>query len=207
MGSLTKITQYQGLDITGYTSGSTGPAIIILHDWWGCTQSVRNFADRMANHDNRVMALDYYAGFTPTTVPEAERRLWSTDITDVTEVILPKAMQTYGDVHLIGMGFGSTLALIAQERISGIRSLTCCYGLPPMGRVKNVRAPLMVVRATRNRWDDPAHIQSYLDLAPRAQVMNHDCDAEFLNENATSFDFQRLRATAEAMDAWIKSNN
>jgi dienelactone hydrolase len=161
----------------------------------------------LANHEHQVVALDYWQGLQPANIKEAEQKLFSVSLEDLTSVILPDVITRTGVSHLVGMGFGGTLALMVQENMPGIKSVTCCYGLPPAGRVKSVRAPLMVVRATRNRWDDPAHIQAYLDLAPRAQVMNHDCDAEFLNETAASFEFQRLRVTAETISSWVKSNN
>lgn len=210
MATKTKITEHQGQEVNGYVSGTAGPAIVILHDWWGCTQSVLNLADRLANLGNQVLALDYYQGNLPENVKEAEKKLWSTDITDLTEIFIARAVEHFGKAHLFGMGFGASLALIAQQKVPNIRSVTAAYGLPPREKITEIKVPLMAIRADKSTQDNAKLTNVYLNMAPRhpnglniSQVMNHDCGAEFLNEGNIDFDFKRLRATCEAINQWV----
>lgn len=215
MANKTKITEHQGQEVNGYLSGNgTNGNIVLLHDWWGCTQSVRNLSNRLANLGHKVLALDYYQDTLPETVTEAEKKLWSVDMTDITEIFIAKSVEYLGKAHLVGMGFGSSLALIAQARVNNIRSITCAYGLPPKLQVPAVRCPFMYIRAQKNVFEDSNLINHYLSQAPvdqnnhcLSQVMNHDVDAEFLNENNVNFDFKRLKATCEAISNWVGTHN
>lgn len=210
MATKTKIAEYQGQEVIGYKSGTAGPAIVILHDWWGCTTSVQNLADRLANLGNQVLALDYYLNYLPASVQEAEQKIWSADITDITEIFVASAVEHFGKAHLFGMGFGASLALLAQQKVPNIRSVTAAYGLPPRDRISEIRVPFMAIRADRSRFDNANLVNVYLNMAPKypngtniSQVMTHDCNAEFLNENSSDFDFKRLRATCEAISNWV----
>ena len=210
MATKTKIAEYQGQEVIGYKSGTAGPAIVILHDWWGCTQSVQNIADRLANLGNQVLALDYYFGYLPANYKEAEKKLWAANITDITEILILKAVEHFGKAHLFGMGFGASCAMIAQQKVPNVRSVTAAYGLAPQDRVTELKVPFMAIRADKGTFDNPKLTNIYLNMAPRhpngtniSQVMSHNCNAEFLNETSTDFDFKRLKATCEAISAWV----
>lgn len=53
------------------------PAIIIIHDWWGLNDDVRDAASRIAAQGYMVLAVDLYGGETVTTVEAARARMIS----------------------------------------------------------------------------------------------------------------------------------
>ncbi len=49
-----------------------GPAVLLLHTWWGLNEPMRDLADRLASDGFTVMAPDLFDGRVMTTIGEAE---------------------------------------------------------------------------------------------------------------------------------------
>lgn len=50
----------------------TGPGVVVLHEWWGLTEPVRQACDRLAEAGYVALAPDLYQGKTTDSVEEAE---------------------------------------------------------------------------------------------------------------------------------------
>ena len=48
-----------------------GPAVLVLHAWWGLSDGIRRHCDRLAEAGFVALAPDLYDGRTAATVPEA----------------------------------------------------------------------------------------------------------------------------------------
>ncbi len=57
----------------------SGPGVLVLHAWWGLTDFIRQFCDRLAQAGFVALAPDLYSGKTARTVPEAEQWMSSWD--------------------------------------------------------------------------------------------------------------------------------
>ena len=68
-----KPVNYYG-DATGYMAypknGTDLPAVVMIHEWWGLNQNIKNMADQLANEGYAVLAVDLYGGEVAT---ESER--------------------------------------------------------------------------------------------------------------------------------------
>ena len=65
----------EGMPASGYlaTPGAgTGPGVVVLHEWWGLTEPVRQACDRLAEAGYVALAPDLYQGKTTDSVEEAE---------------------------------------------------------------------------------------------------------------------------------------
>lgn len=51
---------------------SPGPAVLLLHAWWGLNQPIRDLADRLASDGFTVLAPDLFDGTVLTTIEDAE---------------------------------------------------------------------------------------------------------------------------------------
>lgn len=54
------------------TGGASAPGIVVLHEWWGLTETYRQVCDRLAEAGFIALAPDLYRGKTTTSVEEAE---------------------------------------------------------------------------------------------------------------------------------------
>lgn len=50
----------------------TGPGVVVLHEWWGLTEPIRQACDRLAEAGFVALAPDLYHGKTTASVAEAE---------------------------------------------------------------------------------------------------------------------------------------
>lgn len=78
-GSVGEMVNYpsNGGTSTGYLalpSGGTGPAVIVIQEWWGLVPHIRSLADRFAEAGFVALAPDFYHGAV-TTEPDEARRL------------------------------------------------------------------------------------------------------------------------------------
>lgn len=57
-------------DATGYLvypqNGTGLPAVIMIHEWWGLNQNIKNMAEQLANEGYAVLAVDLYNGEVAT---------------------------------------------------------------------------------------------------------------------------------------------
>jgi len=200
------ISEYQGKPLNLYKTGN-GINTILLPDFWGRTQSVLNLADRLGHAGLCVHVLDYYQGSVAQSEIEAQHLMWLTDMTAVTEIFIKQALRHTGPSHLIGLGFGGSLALVAQSKLDNIKSVVSCMGLPPAPAVKKVQVPFLFVNAIKSIIPRKDAAEKFIKMAPKGKISNQLVDDNFLNETSSSFDFNRMRSTAELVSNFVKETN
>lgn len=74
--------KYSG-DITGYltkpVSKGEYPGIIMIHEWWGLNDNIKEMADKLASHGYVVLAVDLYDGTVATTAEQARELITQYD--------------------------------------------------------------------------------------------------------------------------------
>ncbi|MFB5628301.1 MAG: dienelactone hydrolase family protein, partial [Nitrosarchaeum sp.] len=55
------------------------PAIIMIHEWWGLNENIKEMAKKLASHGYVVLAVDLYDGQVATTSEEARKLVTSFD--------------------------------------------------------------------------------------------------------------------------------
>ena len=60
-------------------NGAKGPAVVVIQEWWGLVDHIRDVADRFANEGFVAIAPDLYHGKTTTSPDEAGRMLMELD--------------------------------------------------------------------------------------------------------------------------------
>ena len=55
------------------------PGVIMIHEWWGLNQNIKEMADNLASHGYVVLAVDLYDGKVATTSEEARQLMISFD--------------------------------------------------------------------------------------------------------------------------------
>lgn len=110
---------------------ATGPAVLVLHAWWGLTPTFTDVCDRLAHEGFVALAPDLYKGHSATTIDAAEALMKSMD-GDETYGIISGALSflnthpaVYGTgTGVIGFSLGAGWALMLDEP----RAVVVFYG-------------------------------------------------------------------------------
>lgn len=92
-----------------------GPAVLVLHAWWGLTPVFKRVCDRLAEAGFVALAPDLYAGRTVNTIPEAEALLQQGDSAFKESMTLASAKLlrahplnvSHGKIGVIGFSMGA----------------------------------------------------------------------------------------------------
>jgi len=96
------------------------PAVVVIHDWWGLNDEIREFGNRLAAEGFIVLAVDLFGGST-TTVPTDARGL-ELGVVEEPELAMRNIERAHWfarnvaeapSVAVLGFGFGGGLALSA----------------------------------------------------------------------------------------------
>jgi carboxymethylenebutenolidase len=114
-------------DLAYFISGDrgSGPGVLVLHSFWGLTQSVKSLCDDLADHGYTVLAPDINFGELPASEQEALDHLGKADPNRLASLVLSSAKllnekSTEGRIGMIGFGMGGSLALWASVRLADL---------------------------------------------------------------------------------------
>lgn len=113
-----------------------GPAVLLLHSWWGLDSHTRRLADRISDEGFTVLVPDLIAGETFESADAAEAHLGRIDpnrIASLTAMSVglarEKGVDPEAPIAVIGLSMGASLALWASIRMPGaIDRVVAFYG-------------------------------------------------------------------------------
>ena len=131
--------------LRGYLSVSPtagGPGVVVIQEWWGLVDHVRDVCDRLAREGFVALAPDLYRGEATGDPGEAQRLMMHLDLARAS-ADLDRAVTTLLDhdavegarVGCIGFCMGGQLALHAGAQNRRIGAVVDCYGIHPNVRV------------------------------------------------------------------------
>ena len=115
-----------------------GPGVVVLPEWWGLVDHVREVCDRLAREGFVAFAPDLYRGDT-TTDPDAASRLMmdleipraGRDLDGAIAATLGHDAVEGSHVGVIGFCMGGQLALYAGTKNDRVRAVVDFYGVHP----------------------------------------------------------------------------
>lgn len=161
-----------GTTANGYIAtppDGTGPALIILQEWWGLVDHIKQVTDRFAEAGFVAMAVDLYKGETAEHPDDAKRLLMALDIGDTARTLRGAAVYlrahpavTPEKVGVLGFCMGGQLALFAAtEHADVIDAVVDFYG---------IFNPAVPVDLSKLRAPVQAHFGEHDGSCPTAQV-------------------------------------
>ena len=122
---------------TGYVSGTSGPGVIVIQEWWGLVPHIKDVADRFAAAGYVALAPDLYRGESSGEPDGAGKLMMGLNLTQaakdmsgaVDELIRRTGRNKVGVVGFC-MGGGLTLALACQ-RPDAVAAAAPFYGVIP----------------------------------------------------------------------------
>jgi carboxymethylenebutenolidase len=186
-----------------------GRAVILIHEWWGLNDHIKDIAARYAAEGFTAIAPDLYRGVIAADPENASRMMHALAIEDGLDTIacaLAAARDRYGFAHfgISGYCMGGTFALRAACEMEGISAAAPFYGdLPEEEVLSKLSTPVIFVSGTRDQWINTQKVGELEDVTERFGLplisAKYDADHAFFNNTRPEV----YNETA-ARDAWAK---
>lgn len=116
-------------------SGS-GPGVVVIQEWWGLVDHIKDLCDRFAAEGFVALAPDLYRGEKTTEPDEAGKLMMTMNIEraakDMSGAVDEVAKRGNGNVGVVGFCMGGGLALmIGANRPDLVKAVAPFYGLIP----------------------------------------------------------------------------
>ena len=115
-----------------------GPGVVVIQEWWGLVDHVRDVCDRLARAGFVALAPDLYGGVATSEPDEAQRLMMDLDIPRAAteldaaiETLLGHDSVVGHRLGCIGFCMGGQLALHAATRNARLGAVVDCYGIHP----------------------------------------------------------------------------
>lgn len=182
-------------------------AVMLIHEWWGINDHIRDLAGRYANEGYVCVAPDLFRGKVTRDSEEASRLMHELDTVDGLETIsqaLVEAKRIYRvqKIGITGYCMGGTFALRAACEISELAAAAPFYGDIPEEKVlAKLKVPTIFFAGTRDSWINPEKVE-VLKKAAREyslplEAVSYDADHAFFNDTRPE-----VYDASAAKDAW-----
>ena len=124
-------------DVSGYLAkpidDGNYPGIVMIHEWWGLNENIKEMADKLASHGYVVLAVDLYGGKVATTSDQARQLIIQFDTDNGLQnmnsaVLLLSENYSVSNIGSIGWCFGGGQSLNLALDSDKIDATVIYYG-------------------------------------------------------------------------------
>jgi len=184
-----------------------GKAVIVVQEWWGLNDHIKDIANRYAAKGFVAVAPDLYRGRIAADSSEASQMmhdLKSEDGLDTIKNAIDSASLAYDISHfgITGYCMGGSFALLAACELEGLSAAAPFYGdIPGDDVLQKLSIPTIFISGTRDGWITPEKVAQLEDAAERFELPVHsvkyDADHAFFNNTRPE-----VYDETAAKDAW-----
>ncbi|MEO6126584.1 MAG: dienelactone hydrolase family protein [Ilumatobacteraceae bacterium] len=122
---------------SGYVAGDSGPGVLVIQEWWGLNDHIKDIVDRFAAEGFVALAPDLYHGEITTEPDGAGKLMMALNIADASKELsgaIDELQSRTGrdKVGVVGFCMGGGLALVvACNRPDAVAACAPFYGLIP----------------------------------------------------------------------------
>ncbi|HSQ23993.1 MAG TPA: dienelactone hydrolase family protein [Pyrinomonadaceae bacterium] len=186
---------------------SVSAAVMLVQEYWGINEHIRDLAGRFANEGYLCVAPDLYRGRVAADKDEASALMQALRIEDGMETIrnaIDAVKETYkvDRFAIIGFCMGGTFALRAACQMPELKAAAPFYGdIPEEDVLKKLKVPTLFIAGERDAWINPQKVNGLKKVAKKydlpVEVVSYDAEHAFFNDTRP----QVYDAEASA-DAW-----
>jgi carboxymethylenebutenolidase len=196
-----------------YTPAGKGPfpGLIVIHEWWGLNDWVKEQASKLADQGYVALAVDLYRGKVATTPDEAHQIMRGVpedraqrDLRAAFEFLASQPNVKKDRIGAIGwcMGGGYALDVALQEPTLAADVINYGHLATDPEALKKINAPILGLFGAQDKGITPEDVHKFGDtmdkLGKKIHVKIYD-DAGHAFENPNNKDGYRA---ADAADAW-----
>jgi len=196
------------------TKNGSGPGVLVIQEYWGLVEHIKDVCDRFANEGFVALAPDLYDGQVAKSPDEAGKMMMALrideaekDLKGAIEFLLAHPATSSDNAGTVGFCMGGALSLYAATKNSRVGACVVFYGIHPNVKpdLPNLRAPVLGIYAERDGFVTPdvAHeLERQLKALGKSIEMHiyPDVDHAFFNDTRP----QVYNAKAAA-DAWRRT--
>jgi len=151
----------------GYLSiptGGSGPGVIVIQEWWGLVDHIKDVCDRFAGEGFVALAPDLYFGERTTEPTRAGEKMMALNISETEEVLskgiyklLSLPQVTSAKAGVVGFCMGGQLAMFAACHNARIGACVNFYGVHPnvQPSFRQLEAPLLGIFGENDHTTPP----------------------------------------------------
>ncbi|HKZ78025.1 MAG TPA: dienelactone hydrolase family protein [Pyrinomonadaceae bacterium] len=184
-------------------------AILLIQEWWGINDHIRDIATRYASEGFTCIAPDLYRGKLARDAGEASRLMQGLAIEDGVETIRQTIAETRRAFNVQKLGItgycmGGTFALRAACEIPEFAAAAPFYGdIPEENVLAQLKVPTLFIAGNRDNWITPQKVNGLQEAARKyslpVEVVSYDAEHAFFND--TRPEVYNAKAAA---DAWTR---
>lgn len=185
----------------------TTTAIVLIQEWWGINDHIRDIASRYAGEGFICVAPDLYRGKLAKNSNEASQMMHDLPTGDGMETIRAALAETKSKlgaakIGITGYCMGGTFALRAACEINEFAAAAPFYGdIPEEEVLQRLRVPTLFIAGKRDAWINTEKVDA-LEAAARKhqlplEVVRYDADHAFFNNTRPE-----VYDAEAASDAW-----
>lgn len=166
-------------------------AVILIQEYWGINDHIRDIAGRYANEGYLCLAPDLYRGKLAKNSQEASQFMQALAIEDGMEIIRETIATAGAKYHIQKFGItgycmGGIFALRAACEIGELAAAAPFYGdIPEEAVLKNLTVPTLFIAGERDSWINPEKVNTLKQAARKydlpIEVVSYDADHAFFN--------------------------
>ena len=160
-----------GTTTPGYLSipkKGTGPGVIVIQEWWGLVDHIKDVCDRFAAEGYVALAPDLYHGNKTKSPDEAGKMMMALrideaerDLSGAIQYLLAQPETTGTKVGTVGFCMGGMLSLYAASKNEQVGACVVFYGIHPNVKpdLANIKAPVLGIYAERDQSTPPEAVR------------------------------------------------
>lgn len=218
---MVQFTRPDGKTVDGYLvespNGANAPGIVVIQEWWGLDEQIKEVANRLANAGYRALVPDLYRGKLALEAKEAEHLMNDLNFGDAASQDIRGAVQYLkatgsAKVAVTGFCMGGALTVLSACFVPELDATVVWYGNPPAEYVdaNNITKPMMGHWSMQDEFFSPAgvdELEQKLKLAGvEHEFHRYDAKHAFANPQSDARGLAPLQYHPEAAElAWKRS--
>lgn len=192
----------------------SGPGVIVIQEWWGLVDHIKDVCDRFAAEGFVALAPDLFHGQSTKSPDEAGKLMMALrideaekDLSGAAQYLLNHKATTGDKVGVVGFCMGGALSLYTATKNPNIGACVVFYGGHPNVKpdLPNLHAPLLGIYGERDKSVTPASAhkleQRLKSLGKQVEVIVYpDADHAFFNDTRPA-----VYNAQAAADAWPRT--
>jgi carboxymethylenebutenolidase len=154
-------------------TGGSGPGVVVVQEWWGLVDHIKDVCDRFAGEGFVALAPDLYGGEQTGDADRASRKMQelnvadaARDLRDGVRFLLDRSEVTGERVGVVGYCMGGSLALVTADTVADqVGAVDSYYGVFWYGEpeLDGIQAPVVLRVGTADEFVPVSKVEGLAD--------------------------------------------